>query len=95
MNERDGTVWKFVWPLPRDEHEFDMPAGAELLHVSAQDNDLCIWARVHPGASVTKRRFLLAGTGLPAPTGKYIGTALLMAGTLVLHVFEQPQRSPM
>lgn len=87
-----ATVWKFVWPLPSDRAEFDMPRGAEILTVANQYNQVCLWARVNPLGDLEKRRFALVGTGHAAPgaaSGRYLGTAFLHDETLVLHVFER------
>jgi hypothetical protein len=84
------TVWKYTWPLPHDKATFDMPRDAEILHVSAQGDDLCLWARIVEGRKIETKTFLLCGTGHEAPSldCKHIGTALLHGGALVLHVFE-------
>lgn len=87
------TVFKYVWPIPSDRASFEMPRDAEILHVHGQDNNLCLWARVVEGRTMERRDFILCGTGHEAPDleHRYIGTAHLAGGRLVLHVFE-PQR---
>lgn len=82
------TVWKYEWPMPMDRAEFEMPAGAEILHAREQRNAVCLWAKVDDARPKEKRQFILSGTGHPAPDGKYIGTASLFDGNLILHVFE-------
>ncbi len=84
------TVWKYVWPMspPTDVATFDMPSGADVLCAREQADQVCIWAKVDSGAPKTTRRFVLCGTGHKAPDGKYIGTASLYGGSLILHVFE-------
>lgn len=87
----EATVWKFVFRDGHDRVIFEMPRGAEVLFVTNQQEQLCLWARVDPRAEKEPRPFAVVMTGGPAPTpeqGRYIGTALLHGGALVLHVFE-------
>lgn len=89
-------VWRFALPV-NDVVEVEMPAGAELLTVAWQDDNifhargLSLWVRVDPAAPKEVKRFAVVGTGHPAPEpeeGKYVGTAFLWNG-VVVHVFEQ------
>lgn len=84
------TVYKYIWPIPNDRAVFQMPRDAEVLCVHEQDNQLCLWARVVEGRHLEPRPFILCGTGHDAPDleHRYIGTAHLAGGRLVLHVFE-------
>jgi hypothetical protein len=71
--------------------EIEMPQGAEILCIQNQFETPCIWAIVEPNATVTKRTFVIIGTGQSAtehPNNKYIGTYQLMGGQLVFHCFE-------
>lgn len=85
------SVWKYQWPGLARDAAFEMPAGAQMLHVDAQSDHITIWARVDPNAPKRTRQFILCGTGHPAPDemdARHIGTALTENGTYVWHVFE-------
>lgn len=86
------TIWKFRL-LPGFAAR--MPEGAQVLHAAGQGGDLYVWAMCDPDAPTEERRFDVYGTGHPCPTdlGRYVGTAHLDDGTLVLHVFERARRS--
>jgi len=88
------TIYKYQIPLDTDAPILDLPDGAQILHVDTQTGeDLCLWALVDPSLDSCTRRFLhIVGTGQPVPQVKYglahLGTALMMGGRLVIHVFE-------
>lgn len=84
-------IWKFNVPT---FGTIDIPKGAELLSVHAQNDAVCLWALVDPTAVPVRRLFVTYGTGHPIAdeNGKYIGTVHLEGGALVLHVFEIPLR---
>lgn len=81
-------VWKFRLPL--DSESVSMPEGAEVLHVGEQYDVLCVWALCDPSREQVERRFVVRGTGhsVPDERGRFLGTVLLLDGTLVLHVWE-------
>jgi hypothetical protein len=81
------TIWKYKL-APRTELE--MPAGAVVLTVGAQGEDVVIWALINSDAQNTeKRTFVDMGTGHHAPEGtmQFIGTVQVDSG-LVFHIFE-------
>ena len=85
------TIYKY--PIyPADYVEVEMPAGAEILTVQLQRNQLCLWALVDSAAPVRKCRFRIAGTGHPLDdevvASKYVGTFQLNDGQFVFHVFQ-------
>jgi hypothetical protein len=84
------TIWKF--PLPVETVvRISMPAGASVLSVHERNGDLCLWALIDPDATREMREFRVHGTGHPVPEDRplrFIGTAHLMGGALVFHVFE-------
>ncbi len=88
------AVWKYVVPPSvSGPTKLEMPRGAIVLSVHEQKGDLCLWALVDPTAEVVERVFWVVGTGHILPVSadkrvKYIGTAHLADGALVLHVFE-------
>jgi hypothetical protein len=85
------TIWKYPFPTT-DEFQLDMPAGAKILTVQAQQGHPCMWALVEPEFVRVVRRFRIFGTGYPvdlAPNRRdYIGSYQLEGGALVSHVFE-------
>jgi hypothetical protein len=83
----------FKYTLPLAEHSIvEMPAGAEVLSVHNQKDALCVWAMIDPAqAQMKKRMFFIVGTGISMEYHdmmRFIGTAHLHGGSLVLHVFE-------
>lgn len=65
----------------------NMPAYAEILSVQVQDNQICLWARVNPGAATEPRTFSVFMTGAPLPIRtQHLGTVQM--GWMELHVFE-------
>lgn len=81
------TVHKYSLQL-EDYTTVSMPQYAELLTVGEQNDQLMLWARVNTNCRTEVRRFRVVGTGHPEAVGKYVGTALLHGGHLVLHVFD-------
>lgn len=82
-------VWKFVL---KPEINIEMPAGAELLSVAAQGDQICMWAKVDPEAEKETRSFVGYGTGHNIPNSSslsFVGTALLSGGSMVFHIFEK------
>lgn len=78
-----STVWKF--PLPR----VPMPIGAQILTVAVIRDQPFVWAIVDPSAPLVERQLFVRGTGHGLGTvGDYIGTFMLLAGSLVFHVFD-------
>lgn len=89
------TVFKYV--IADTRHWVIMPKGAEIVHAHEQRGQVCIWAvaeSVEVGSEASDgceiREFVTVGTGnAEVPDGaRYIGTAHLQGGALVLHVFE-------
>jgi hypothetical protein len=82
------TVWKYT--LPNVTNEVQMPAGATVLAVAEQHNEICLWARVNPAAVKETRRFQIVGTGHEELVGgeTYLGSAQINNGNFVFHVFE-------
>lgn len=70
-----------------------LPFDAELLCARNQRENLCVWYRCNPTVVAKSTfRFYVVGTGqpdCPSPLAdaKYLDTALLCDGDLVLHVF--------
>ncbi|HDR9068177.1 TPA: hypothetical protein QDA90_003485 [Burkholderia vietnamiensis] len=82
------TIWKYTL---QPDIILEMPAGAEVLSVREQGDEINMWALVDPNAEKEERRFMGFGTGHDVPSAmfkKFIGTAHLQGGSLVFHVFE-------
>lgn len=85
-----ATIWKFPLPVG-DTVTVKMPRGARVLHVAVQGRaeQPTIWAVVDPGEPMFERAFAVRGTGHDlGVVGDYVGTFMLLGGTLVFHVFE-------
>lgn len=84
------TIWKF--PITQPRTEVQMPALAVVLKLETQHNTPCLWALVDPDMPLESREFSMVGTGhhinFEATRTNYIGSCLLVDGTLVLHVFD-------
>jgi hypothetical protein len=74
-----------------DIQAVEMPEGAAVLCVQAQNEAPCIWAAVDPKARKIIRRFRTYGTGHPMDDADrwrhYVGTYQLKGGLLVFHVY--------
>jgi hypothetical protein len=83
------TIWKYglgdrIVPLL-------LPHGAEVLHLHEQGGVLCMWVRLDPSKVRVMRHFMVVPTGMPVPeVAHYLGTAHVVHGAVVLHVFEMP-----
>jgi hypothetical protein len=88
-------IWKYAISGPVDS--FEMPAGAQVLHVAMQGPQPCLWALVDTEAPKVERLFKTYGTGQDIPfavKGDYIGSyqmAGLFQEPLIFHVFEVPE----
>lgn len=82
------VVWKYV--LRDVVNEIELPSEATVLTVAAQNNAVCLWAKVDPGAEKVTRTFRVTGTGHAELTGTetYLGSALTHDGLFAFHVFE-------
>lgn len=83
------TVWKIrLQSIPVET--VLVPDGAEFVHVEAQGNAPCIWFLCDPSKSIVKKQIATVGTGQGAPEdGRYLGSASLYNGDLMLHLFER------
>lgn len=87
------AIWKFEL-IPDDYQIVLIPAGAVLLTVQVQGNNICLWGEVETTAEKQERIIEIFGTGHKMPGGddikrKYISTFQLHGGALVFHVFER------
>lgn len=73
------AVWKF--PLKPKLNKITMPVGAQVIHVSSNTGEPCLWAVVNsdPDGPKEERMFLIVGTGWrmldgTLDKGEYLGT---------------------
>ena len=86
----ERTIWKFT--LAPWTTAIEMPAGARLLHAPEQDQEVCVWAEVDPGARLVIHRVAAIPTGgRVAGECRYIGTAHIvdLGQHLVFHVYDR------
>lgn len=82
------VVWKY--DLAPGLNELPMPEGGEILTAAAQLDTPVIWAKVDPDRTRVRRTVLAVATGQRVDAlGAYVGTALLLGGNFVLHIFDQ------
>lgn len=81
------TIWKYT--VTPNVLFYSMPEGAKILTAKEQNDEVCVWAEVDPDKPVEMRKIMVYGTGhsVPPEPQEYIGTAHLMNGSLVLHVY--------
>jgi hypothetical protein len=86
----DRTVWKFNLDTPGVN---DLGVTGRVVHVASQHDRLTIWVEVEVRSGPTLR-VRAVGTGHPVPEGaEHRGSALLLDGDFVLHVYEHPAGS--
>lgn len=84
----------FKYPVHTTTNKFtlDLPFGAEIIHVAAQNGQFCMWALVEEENSPEPRDFYIHGTGQELPDVhplKHLGSFFTdPQGTYVFHVFE-------
>ena len=83
-------IWKYeLEPI----NKLKLPKGAEVLSAHEQFGKVCIWVLVDPTEEKEERIFEVYPTGSNihydmGTDRTYIGTTILVGGTLVFHVFE-------
>lgn len=89
------AIWKYPLALA-DEQSIEMPEGATVLSVQAQNGAVTLWAEVRPYHPLKARRFRIYGTGHPIDRNnlKYIGTVQMPSSFMeqlpfVWHIFEE------
>ncbi len=93
-DKKSKVIWKHELEKT-DRQTIRIPRGAKLLSAREQNGDaVCVWFECDPNVEVEGRDILIFGTGNPipkfqmCPDPRYLGTAVLMGGRLVLHVYE-------
>ncbi len=85
------SIWKFQFEI-QNLFTIDMPRGAVLLHVEAQNGQPCLWARVHTDVATERKTFRIFGTGHDAAGSQsmiHVGTFQMAGGAPVWHLFEE------
>lgn len=93
------TIWKFPFTI-KDMVAFDMPKGAEVLHVEVQkpaniscSTQPCLWALVDPEAEKERRLFSIFGGHPIANVERMEHVATFLDGAYVWHVFEEKKET--
>lgn len=82
------AIYKYPLGLDESRQPIEMPEGAEVVHVDAQDGVVTMWARVKFNSDMTKRTFRVVGTGWKFdPELQHVGTCQI--GPFVWHVMEE------
>lgn len=84
-----AVVWKTKLQILDGAQNISLPYDYEVLTVAMQGGTPTLWFRCNPYSPMISVRFVVCGTGQPAPDqyqGKYIGTCF--DGPYVWHVFE-------
>ncbi len=85
------TIWKYEL---KPEGIVHMPANSQVLSVGAQGTQMFVWALVDSTLPANHvKQFAIYGTGHEVKASldydqEFIGTVLMMGGSLVFHVFE-------
>lgn len=81
-------IWKFEIPL--QDKKAQMPAGAQILSVGVQGDEIMVWAVCNPNHPFVTRYFPIFGTGfemnLQDRGRPFLGT--VFQGPYVWHVFD-------
>ncbi|MCY9861200.1 hypothetical protein OTK49_01500 [Vibrio coralliirubri] len=82
-------IWKYDL---KPYCEIELRAGAKILSVGQQFNEVKMWVEVNLDETKTEvRKFALVGTGIRNElngTEKFLGTVMCHGGSLVLHAYE-------
>lgn len=84
------SVYKYILDTRTDNPIINLPIGTEILYAREQYDNVCVWALVDKNEGLTYPvMFRVAGTGHPIDDdiSKYIGSAHLDGGSLIIHVF--------
>lgn len=84
------TIWKYRLDS-LGLTKISIPGASKILSVGEQGGYVCFWVEVTPTEPLRERTFAVYGTGhnMPDDPGTYLGTAMLMGGMLVYHLYEQ------
>lgn len=88
-------VWKYPLII-QDKFMIRMPSCSYILRFDVQTGTPVIWVAVDDMEPLVERNFILVGTGrnFDAHGLAYIGTIQMDEGTLIWHLFENLNPSP-
>lgn len=87
------VIWKYTLQAT-GEQTLMLPRRSVVLHADAQGEKVCLWAMVDDRAPADAAvRVSVRGTGEPCESvaSTYVGTVMLDGGSLVWHVFVEPE----
>lgn len=89
IGERMITIWKYKISLEYgDKISIEMPSDNEILSVGVVNDELFMWVRLDTESQPARVKLRVCGTGHECPEdGRFLGTAIMFDGQLVLHVF--------
>jgi hypothetical protein len=89
------TIYKYQIPINENPFLLKTHRYCNFLHVDCQNNALCLWVELNPEDEMITIPIYIIGTGhsLPKDNLDYIGTALMSALSLVLHLYADPEKS--
>ena len=91
LNRISMVIWKATLAVA-DTQKISVPQGARFLCAREQQQDICVWFACDPTQPSEQRTLLVLGTGHATRDlngCSYIGTASLLRGGLIFHVFEK------
>jgi len=71
-------------------NDIQLPKGSKILTVMGQNDNVIMWVELNEGAEMEERSFVIRATGerFKKENDIYIGTASVMNGGLIWHVYE-------
>jgi len=74
-----------------DAQTIPLPAGARILHVALQRDQICLWALVDPDAEVAPVKAWIIGTGHRVVADEWRHAGTVQIGDFMWHVFLEAQ----
>ena len=87
------TIYKYTLTT-HEKQIVPMPKDALILTASDQGSEVCVWVEVETENGLYPRMIEVFPTGGEIPTNMgtertYLGTAKLMGGSLIFHIYER------
>jgi hypothetical protein len=89
--ELDINIGIHKFPIQVSEYqEITMPGLIDVLSMGVQREVICLWAECFIDGEPRKAKIAVRPTGSCAPKEykKFLGTAMLQGGSLVLHIYQ-------
>lgn len=82
---------RVIWKFKIDHEPIQLPIVSKFLRFESVANELFAWFEVDPLAPKEKTEFRVVATGqqILDDSLKYLGTALMMGGTFVWHLYSR------